>query len=63
MCGAGPKIALCFLCLSVCVSPVITCAIVAHCCHVSFFTLVDLTAALSTGIATVSSLAQLQVEE
>ena len=48
----------------VCVSPLIMCAIITSCkllpCN---FTVVNLTTALSTGVAVMSSLAQLRVRE
>ena len=50
------------VCWLVCVSPLIMYTIImSHTLLPCNFTLVDLTAALSTGVATVSSLAQLQV--
>ena len=63
---AGLKIALCFpcllVCLFVCISALITCAIItSHTLLPCDFTLVDLMAALSTGITTMSNQAQLQV--
>ena len=65
---AGPKFAVRFLHLFVrlfvCVSGIIMCAIImSHVLLPCDITLVDLTAALSTGVATMSTLAQLQVQE
>ena len=50
------------VCFFVCASAPIMCAIITSCTLLPcYFTLVDLTAALSTGVATMSSLAQLWV--
>ena len=53
-----------FVCLFVCASTLNTCTIISSCtllpCNL---TLVDFTVALSTGVATLRSLAQLQVKD